>query len=289
MPVKSIECQIAEMQIGRYVAGESLSTEALRQLDHHLAKCPSCSQVLADRRSVLKSMLKQGFAAASVEPPSERAENPLIKALKEKAAADKDVPRAAAASAVAAIPSRGKANLRALLGPGANSRLNMVKPILYSAALALVLFAMTYYSHGKNSLFGGSADASYTSQATPPASHAGEKQATVVSAAATRGPKISRNTPTQSTPPRAESSDSAKTDYARSAQWPDGVAREQGKVPVRLPSSATRHASARRGHTRPPKFRSAPAHKPRHRKTVRAVSATPAVRVYDESGNPIGR
>src|SRR5579872_6837623 len=85
MPVKSVECQLAEMQIGRFVSGDSLSAEAVRQLDAHLAKCPNCSQTLNDRRQALRSMLKQGYAAVTTDFPSAKKENLLIKALVEKA------------------------------------------------------------------------------------------------------------------------------------------------------------------------------------------------------------
>ena len=59
MPVKNIECQIARGQIGRYLAGESLSDEALKQLEGHIVGCPECKGALMQRRESLQAMLDE--------------------------------------------------------------------------------------------------------------------------------------------------------------------------------------------------------------------------------------
>src|SRR5579862_9052738 len=57
MQLQNFECQIAKAQIGRFVAGDLLSDEALRQLEAHLACCPGCKNNLAERRVALQAML----------------------------------------------------------------------------------------------------------------------------------------------------------------------------------------------------------------------------------------
>jgi hypothetical protein len=42
MSVKNLECQIAKAQIGRYLAGDALSSEAVGQLEEHIAECDEC-------------------------------------------------------------------------------------------------------------------------------------------------------------------------------------------------------------------------------------------------------
>lgn len=57
MAITDFECAIAKSQIGRYVAGDQFSDEAVRQLESHIAACPSCKGVIAQRRKDLMSML----------------------------------------------------------------------------------------------------------------------------------------------------------------------------------------------------------------------------------------
>ena len=58
MPVLDFECQLARSQITRYMGGEALSQESLRQLGLHAATCPGCKEFLSSRREALKSMIE---------------------------------------------------------------------------------------------------------------------------------------------------------------------------------------------------------------------------------------
>src|SRR5579872_3223837 len=60
MPVQEFECQIARGQIGRYLNGEGLSNEGLRQLGIHVAECNECKTFLDHRKALLQGMLGEG-------------------------------------------------------------------------------------------------------------------------------------------------------------------------------------------------------------------------------------
>ena len=184
MAVKNIECQLAEMQIGRYVSGEPFSQEAVRQLEAHVAKCPRCADILNDRKAALRAMLqKEPRAVVSAEklPRFAADDNPLLKALREKA------PAAASKKPVGAGPLTGAPSASALEqllrkglsdSPRTESRANdksvrnqqstvnnpqwlrsYWKPIALSGALAIVMIAMSWMSRDQgNALFGDNAD-----------------------------------------------------------------------------------------------------------------------------------
>lgn len=57
MTVQNFECKIAKSQIGRYLSGEAMSAESLRQLEEHIAECASCKLTVVERRAALQGML----------------------------------------------------------------------------------------------------------------------------------------------------------------------------------------------------------------------------------------
>lgn len=57
MPVTEFECAIAKSQIGRYLAGDNLGGEVVRQLESHIGACPKCKTLLEERRKSLVAML----------------------------------------------------------------------------------------------------------------------------------------------------------------------------------------------------------------------------------------
>jgi hypothetical protein len=69
MPVTEFECAIAKSQIGRYIAGDNLGNEVVRQLESHIAACPNCKKLLEEKRTALMQMLdKPGDITAAVNP-----------------------------------------------------------------------------------------------------------------------------------------------------------------------------------------------------------------------------
>src|ERR1044072_5749255 len=132
MQLQNFECQIAKAQIGRYVAGDSLSADTVEQLEAHIAKCPDCKQNLAERRAVLQAVL-------SAEPE--------------------------AASEMAETKPKRKLDLGDMIRSKFQSRLpkaaedvvkpnTFTKPAMYSLALGVVLIGMSYFSRNMESLMG---------------------------------------------------------------------------------------------------------------------------------------
>src|SRR5262249_35988238 len=79
MPVETIECQIVQAQLGRYLAGDSFHSDGLSDLEAHIAACPICRGEVAKRRATLQSLLG---GEAPVKQPTEDA---LVHMLREKA------------------------------------------------------------------------------------------------------------------------------------------------------------------------------------------------------------
>lgn len=302
MPVKNVECQLAEMQIGRYVSGEHLSSEALKQLEAHVASCQSCSMVLAERRKSLHSMLAHGFAAVTTDRPADIKEHLLIKALKEKSLTDETGdPRSASGRETSPEPPSTKSKFYSLLGLNAqnptkpSSAKSFGKPLIFSAALALVLFGMGFLTRGQGSLLGGSAEDVF-----PPAvSHADANRWR----SATSSKDETRHSNRESRQPytRAKSASSIKNASAKrtafktaapaashsdlrqshtSAGDATGLRKEpaQARTASRGPEAPRRRRSRRNAH-----------HPAPHRPATSMVHIyRPNVQVYDESGKPLG-
>lgn len=133
MPVETIECQIVQAQLGRYLSGEAISDEALRQLEDHIGGCPICRQEVAIRRASLQALLGTVNSAAG-RPEA------LIGALRQNQFATHAVVESPTPEAPATTPKPTPAKLS--------------RPLLLGSALALVLVAMSYLGNNPTSLFG---------------------------------------------------------------------------------------------------------------------------------------
>lgn len=132
MPVETIECQIVQAQLGRYLTGDRFSHEALAELEDHIARCPICRQEVAVRKATLQSLLGATQAAPA---------DALVQALREKAPSTKT----ATTQAVVEQMDRGSAS---------SPTSKYGKPLLYGTGLAVVLIAMSYLGNNPTSLFG---------------------------------------------------------------------------------------------------------------------------------------
>ena len=136
MQLQNFECQIAKAQIGRFVAGDTLSDEALHQLEAHISKCPDCQKSLAERRAALQEMLAP---EEQVKQPATRTKLDISELIKSKLKSGQPV-QAAVQTA----------------NPKASS---FTKPALYTLALAAVLIGMSYMSRNMDSVLGPKAAA----------------------------------------------------------------------------------------------------------------------------------
>lgn len=128
MQLQNIECQIAKGQIGRYLAGDPLSDEAVGQLEAHIAGCDECRAYVAHRKAALQEMLQ----GESPEPISKRAG--ILDLIRKQ------------------MTSRGVVQAVAQAAPSSKS--SVAKPLVFSAALALVLIGMSYLSKNLGSITG---------------------------------------------------------------------------------------------------------------------------------------
>jgi hypothetical protein len=135
MQLQNFECQIAKAQIGRYIAGDSLSAEAIEQLEAHVAKCADCKQNLAERRAVLMAMLS----------PVETTETTTTKATP---------PRGFDVTQFIKSKLHSKSPVTAAAHVDPAKQTQFTKPALYSLALGAVLIGMSYASKNMGSVLG---------------------------------------------------------------------------------------------------------------------------------------
>jgi len=151
MPVKNIECQIAQAQLGRYLAGEGMAGEAVRQLEIHLGKCTGCKQVLdAKRQALLKTLEETSTQAHPAHPETSRKSN--AKPVKPSRLGEALMAKAAVTTSAAPAAEQPSAKR-----PTPNALLNNWKPLAYAAALGALLIGMSYL--GKTDLLGTRASA----------------------------------------------------------------------------------------------------------------------------------
>lgn len=264
MKAQSIECKLAQAQVTRHLAGQPVSNEAIRQLEEHIAECPSCKESVEERRAALKASIR---ARAAAYMPDEAPANP--------------------AQAPAAFQPYNPATLKALAemrtetqSPLAPKNLLAVlggrswKPVAYGACLAAALIAMSWIARDPTRLFGSRASVLPT--VAPPVS----KPRVPPPAAQQLDSLLPTPTYDQSDPvPLASTMDGAAARYALS------------KARERLAATAVKDRSVAKPPAQTPiKVPVKPAVRPpRRTKTKQRAAASSSVRVYDASGKPISR
>lgn len=165
MQVENIECQIAQAQIGHYLAGSGLSQEAMSQLEDHIAGCLDCKEALNHKRAELKAMLVPDRAAVDFEAISREAEatkaNSFAAALRKKSLQQlleptQELPFVYHPNAVTeAVADQEPESVEAIAETkkGRKSKATKPatpatswKPLVYSLALATVLIGMSMFS-----------------------------------------------------------------------------------------------------------------------------------------------
>lgn len=151
MPVTNIECQIARGQIGRYLAGDKFSAEAVSQLESHISECPGCKAFLSDRKTALQSMMGgTPSPRAVVEVPLDAEPTPA-KTTEPKKASPSPTPSSKAAKKPANV-----------------SAATFTKPTMYALALAAVLVGMNMFAKAGPMILGPKASAGTAFTALPP-------------------------------------------------------------------------------------------------------------------------
>lgn len=143
MAVQNIECQIAQAQLGPYLAGDPLGAEAVRQLEAHFGKCADCKAVLTDRKTALISQIEAAPANKRTPPASG-----LGRAVVSQVSVSAERPEAQGPSATPALQA------------------SKWKPLALSGALALVLLGMSYFGKNGFDLLGPKAETNLAATAT---------------------------------------------------------------------------------------------------------------------------
>jgi len=133
MPVTNIECQLVRAQISRYLRGEELPADVMRQLEAHLLACDECKEVLLARKSELRARLAKS-------PEKRNALKEAASKLKAAVSLPEEETRPMSTTASVSEPSHvAKNGLRPSV---------FAKPAAYTVVLAAVLVAMTQMSKG---------------------------------------------------------------------------------------------------------------------------------------------
>ncbi len=69
MQVASIECQIAQAQLRRYLTGEDMPTGVVNELETHLRNCPDCMSAAQTLRESLKGVLQSKITGKPLPQP----------------------------------------------------------------------------------------------------------------------------------------------------------------------------------------------------------------------------
>jgi|GEM_PF-1838761 len=146
MKLQNIECQLAQAQMSRYLAGEALAEETLSQLERHLASCGECKQAALEKRSSLQTIIGGEPTPPAADPT--RAPRPARAVV----GARIEVPEEAPANPAAAVFLRKNART---LGLG--------------VALSLVLIGMSFVAGDPTRLFGPKLAPTPASNAKPEA------------------------------------------------------------------------------------------------------------------------
>lgn len=273
MPAKNIECQLAQGQIGRYLAGANMSEESVAQLEGHIAECEDCSAYIDQKKKSLKELATLRKAAVYMEEPAEAdveapasapepkhpAAKALIDAIREKTAAAKTAGPILETKREVGTP-----------------RVTHWKALAYSTGLGLVLYGMTFVTANPTALFGGLA-----AEATPPAE-------------SSKGPVEE----SPATPPAPMSSkadgdpftEDAPAPKAAAATEPPATAAAIPEAPEPTPAAAPTISSESTPTQPRVEVRSKPVSRPVRapRPTTAPVTRRPnSIRVYDENGRPI--
>lgn len=148
MPTQNIECQLAQGQLNRYLAGDAISEAALVQLEGHVGECETCRLMLVEKRKALENMITPQTAVVAA-PESTKASGP-----------DRDIPHEAASPVPRflidairkGVPNREKTESKLKITTHAviddqrealPTKSAFVKPMMYSLGLAAVLIVMS--------------------------------------------------------------------------------------------------------------------------------------------------
>lgn len=290
MAAQTIECQLAQGQIGRYLAGTDMSVEAVSQLELHISDCPQCSFFVEAKRAELRQKAQENSAAVSVldkgnhihpfarnvAPPTEAMES-LMEVIRQKA-----------------TPIAEPTVIETQREPSVAKPIHW-KMFAYSAGLGLVLLGMSHITANPTALFGERAEK------TTPAAVAGSNETTPVEkpkGSEATGAKATGDpfTPDEAiTPPVTQSLTTGATDSKATTADTSAVTAQNQALPATTITKPTpaktitparskpRYANRRRSAQR----RSARTPRRTTRRPARPAGSGNSIKVYDSNGDPV--
>lgn len=305
MPVQNIECQIAQAQITRLLAGDSFSNEVLAELETHIGECAECRAHVSNRRSALEAMV----AEADPQPATPRRSGaPQINLLtaqfkpgvpEPEPEATISKPRPAQPKPENLVPAPVRQAVVETRREAPSNVQNFWKPLGYSCALAAVLFAMSYIMKNPTAIFGDKAvetlasPTSSTTTASKTSKTPSAKPADPAPKASTTPPEATKSAPAKDATSAAASAGAASTTEAtKPASTKDAApASEEPKPSIFLHENALDTQPTER-------VASIGAPRIRHRARIHRRTATPHIRpeprrarstlhIYDADGRQI--
>lgn len=155
MPVQNVECQIAQLQIIRFLKGEAVSGDMVEQLEAHIGQCSECRAYLAERKQELLSLVGE-------ERPSTRSSTTSKLTTKDKAV-------------VATPPSAAKFSW---------------KTAAYAGGLTVVLLSMSLLSRNPTSFLGAKVQADSDQPGQPLAAVSSEPSTVAATPSLSESPTI---------------------------------------------------------------------------------------------------
>lgn len=289
MPLKNIECQLAQGQLNRYMGGDGLSESALEQLESHIRECEDCAVYLDEKKRALQAMVapiapssppKEGSIPthAVVEFPDEpKPANAFMATLaKKRATLDRAVQPVAASN----TPTASQ-----------HTPSSFVKPLMYSLGLAAVLIGMSTLMKDPTKLLGDRVEKSNPEAANPiPKTAPAIDSATVAkNEAATNSVVGDPKTDVQTNQSNRATSPTPKT----ASTMPPNSATDPSRESAGKPSLSNQAPANSKPDTQktaaPPRRRTqrAPIAARRAPNRVAAKPKAKGIRVYDGTGQPI--
>lgn len=284
MPAKNIECQLAQGQIGRYLAGAPMSEESVSQLEGHIAECEECTAFVDQKRKSLRELATLRKAAIFVEEPEEDRSSPEPNSAKSEASAT--VKPTAAKALIDAIreksaAARESAPILETKREPATPRMTHWKALAYSSGLGLVLYGMTFLTANPTALFGERAVAETSAPAAGNSTDAMPDPAPAAT-------KEDGDPFTEDTPAPTPTAASPETSAIAEENTTTRAATTSDELPITSDTTNSNPSTPPQPNVQ---VRSTPVSRPAVRTPRRRpapVNRRPnSIRVYDENGRPI--
>ena len=289
MAAQTIECQLAQGQIGRYLAGTDMSHEAVSQLELHISECPQCSFFVEAKRAELRRKAEANNAAVSVldeakhihpfarnvTPPTEAMES-LIETIRAKA-----------------TPQVEAKIVETQREPAIAKPIHW-KMFAYSAALGAVLLGMSHFTSNPTALFGERAEKTTPTVVAGATESTAEKPKGIESTGikATGDPfaqddaftpPVTESDSVNTVEPKADTTDPKSVNTQNPAQPATPITTPTPAKTITPARSKPRTSYRRRSATR----RSARTPRRTNRRPAQPADGGNSIRVYDSNGNPV--